>query len=183
MENKKTIVDIENLFKKDLHKFLMSVGMIDERLPEAPDIENLWQRVGESYLPDGIREFAQYPTVSLGWMMFIGMAIAKYWDTDWAIYSKVDDIYKYIRDKRDFDHLDDYVCESVLFLMPNEHERLTKIVGECASRTYNMLYHLHLEPGSPEAFQAYVSALHQMYLMGMAIELHHLGYHMTALNS
>lgn len=182
MENKRNIEEVEELFRKDLHKYLMSVGTVDERLPEAPDIEELWQKVGESYLPDGMREFAEYPTVSLGWMMFVGMAITKYWDADWELYSKVDDIYKYLRDQRDFDHLDDYVCESVLLLSEEEHEKMAKVVGECASRTYSMLYHQHLEPGTPEAFQAYVSALHQMYLMGMAMELRRLGYHMTALN-
>lgn len=182
MENKRNIEEVEELFRQDLHKYLMSVGMVDERLPEAPDIEELWQKVGDSYLPDGMREFAEYPTVSLGWMMFVGMAITKYWDADWELYSKVDDIYKYLRDQRDFDHLDDYVCESVLLLSEEEHEKMAKVVGECASRTYSMLYHQHLEPGTPEAFQAYVSALHQMYLMGMAMELRRLGYHMTALN-
>lgn len=182
MENKRNIEEVEELFRQDLHKYLMSVGMVDERLPEAPDIEELWQKVGESYLPDGMREFAEYPTVSLGWMMFVGMAITKYWDADWELYSKVDDIYKYLRDQRGFDHLDDYVCESVLLLSEEEHEKMAKVVGECASRTYSMLYHQHLEPGTPEAFQAYVSALHQMYLMGMAMELRRLGYHMTALN-
>ena len=30
-------------------------------LPEAPDLEELWQKVGESYLPDAIREFAKPP--------------------------------------------------------------------------------------------------------------------------
>lgn len=182
MEKKRNIAEVEELFRQDLHKYLMSVGMVDERLPEAPDIEELWQKVGESYLPDGMREFAEYPTVSLGWMMFVGMAITKYWDADWELYSKVDDIYKYLRDQRDFDHLDDYVCESVLLFSEEEHEKMAKVVGECASRTYSMLYHQHLEPGTPEAFQAYVSALHQMYLMGMAMELRRLGYHMTALN-
>ena len=30
-----------------------------------------------------------------------------------------------------------------------------------------------------EAFRGYVAALHQLYLMGMAMELKRLGYHMT----
>lgn len=182
MNEKKDITQIEQLFKEDLHKYLLAKGKVDERLPEAPDIEELWRSIGESYLPDGMREFNAYPTVSLGWMMFIGMAVAKYWDTDWELYSKVGDLYKYLRDQRDFDHLDDYICENVLLLSAKEHQELTRIVGECASRTYNMLYHQHLEAGTPEAFQAYVSALHQMYLMGMAMELNRLGYHMTKLN-
>ena len=35
--------DKEQLFRDDLHQFLLSVDMIDERLPEAPDLEELWQ--------------------------------------------------------------------------------------------------------------------------------------------
>ncbi len=78
--------------------------------------------------------------------------------------------------------MDDYICEKVLLLAEEDHAMMTKTVGECASRTYNQLYHQHLEPGTPEAFQGYVSALHQMYLMGMSMELKRLGYHMTKLN-
>ena len=139
MEPKKYDINIEQLFRDDLHQYLLSIGMVDERLPEAQDIEELWQKIGESYLPDGMREFRDYPTVSLGWMMFVGMAIAKYWDTDWELYSKVDDLYKYLRDQRDFDHMDEYVCEKVLLLDEEQQATMAKTVGECASRTYNLL--------------------------------------------
>lgn len=37
---------IEQVFKEDLHQYLLSVGRIDERLPEAPDIEALWAKIG-----------------------------------------------------------------------------------------------------------------------------------------
>lgn len=102
---------IELVFKEDLHQYLLSVGRIDERLPEAPDIEALWAKIGESYLPDAMREFGKYPTVALGWIMFVGMAIAKYWDEDWELYGKVENLYIYLRDRIDFDHMDDYICE------------------------------------------------------------------------
>ena len=175
-----TPLNFEKIFHDDLYQYLLSRNMVDERQPEAPDLEDLWQSIGESYMADGVREYnTGYPSVSLGWMMFIGMAVAKYWDVEWEIYSKVPDLYVYLRDRVDFDHMDDYICENVLLLTEEEHTLTTKIVGECASRTYNLLYHQHLEPGTPEAFQGYVSALHQMYLMGMSMELKRLGYHMT----
>lgn len=110
---------IELVFKEDLHQYLLSVGRIDERLPEAPDIETLWAKIGESYLPDAMREFGKYPTVALGWIMFVGMAIAKYWDEDWELYGKVENLYIYLRDRIDFDHMDDYICEKVLLLDEN----------------------------------------------------------------
>ena len=55
MDNKNDIKNLEQIFHNDLHKYLLSIGKVDERLPEAPDIEELWQKIGESYLPDGMR--------------------------------------------------------------------------------------------------------------------------------
>ena len=80
---------IELVFKEDLHQYLLSVGRIDERLPEAPDIETLWAKIGESYLPDAMREFGKYPTVALGWIMFVGMANEKYLNTAGEVYGQV----------------------------------------------------------------------------------------------
>ena len=57
METKKDDNSIEQQIHNDLHQYLLSRGMVDERLPQAPDIEELWTKVGESYLPDGMREF------------------------------------------------------------------------------------------------------------------------------
>ena len=78
------IKEFEKGLQTDLHKYLVSIGKVDKILPETPDLEDTWPEVRDAYLPDGIREFADYPVVSLGWMMFIGMAVAKYWDEDWA---------------------------------------------------------------------------------------------------
>ena len=96
MEEKK---NFEAIFKEDLYQYLLGIDKVDAHLPEAPDLEELWQKVGESYLPDAIREFAKYPTVSLGWIMYVGMALAKYWDEDWELYSKVENHYEYLRDR------------------------------------------------------------------------------------
>ena len=39
-----------------------------------------------------------------------------------------------------------------------------------------------VEPGTKEALQAYLDSLHQMYLMGMAVQLNAMGYKMLGLN-
>ncbi len=113
--------------------------------------------------------------------MFVGMAIAKYWDEDWELYGKVENLYIYLRDRIDFDHMDDYICEKVLLLDEYAHKGLSNIVAECAARTYNTLIHQGLEPGTEAAFRGFITALHQMYLMGAAIQLNSMGYHMTRL--
>ena len=107
------------------------------------------------------------------------MALAKMWDTEWEIYSKIDDVYAYMRGKRGYDGLDEYIREEVLLLAGADYVGLEKLVGECAARVYNALRRQNIEPGTREAFNAYVACLHQLYLMGIAVQLKRMGYHMT----
>ena len=169
----------EDIIRQDLHQFLLSMKEVDERLPECPDVEEKWEEIARSYIPDGIREFNDYPTASLGWMMYIGMAVAKFWDAEWEIYSKLPDLYTYMRDKRGYDSMDEYIREEALLLSGTDYTVVEKLAGECSSRVYNALMHQHLEPGTKEAFNAYVSCLHQLYLFGAAMQLKRMGYHMT----
>lgn len=172
----------EQRLHDDLHRYLLGMKVVDERLPECPDVEGRWKQLIEAYLPDGIREFAAYPTVSLGWMMFIGMAVAYMWDKDWMRYNADPQLYELLRDARGYDAMDDHIMEDVLRLDENGRRKTQDIVAECASRTDNMLRHEHIQPGTKEAFQAYTQCLHQLYLMGMAMQLSAMGYHMTPLN-
>jgi len=169
----------EEILRSDLHQFLLSIKEVDERLPECPDVEEKWEQLAQAYIPDGIREFQAFPSASLGWMMYIGMAVAKMWDTEWEIYSKIDDLYVYMRDKRGYDSMDEYIREEVLLLQGVDYEVLEKLVGECASRVYNALVRQNIEPGTKDAFKGYVACLHQLYLMGAAMQLNRMGYHMT----
>lgn len=172
----------EEIVHKDLHQYLLSMKEVDERLPECPDVIDKWKDIAQAYLPDGIREFICYPTASLGWMMFLGMAIAKCWDTEWEIYSKLPDVYAYIRDKRGYDEMDEYILEEVLLLKDDDYKATDKLVGECASRVHHALMRQQIEPGTKEAFYAYVTCLRQLYLFGVATQLHRMGYHMTKVN-
>ena len=111
------------------------------------------------------------------------MALAKYWDEDWIKYSEEggEKIYLRLRDARGYDNLDDYILEDVLGLNPEEAEKTSSIVGECAARVLSALQHSGIEPGTAEAVRAYEASLHQLYMMGVAMELNALGYHMTAI--
>ena len=173
------IQQFEDKLREDLHQYLLTMKEVDERQPDCPDVENKWEEIARSYLPDGIREFKDYPTSSLGWMMYIGMAVAAYWDTQWDVYADMTDIYTYMRDKRGYDALDEYVREEVLQLTGAEYDALERLVGECASRIYNALWRQNFEPGTKTAFDGYVACLHQMYLAGVAMQLRRMGYRMV----
>lgn len=163
----------------DLHRFLVGRGAVDERLPECPDVEGKWPAIAQAYLPDGAREFADYPVASLGWMMFIAMAVAKFWDTDWHRYDAIEDLYLLLRDKRGFDNMDEYILDEVLDAHGDDAERIQTLVGDCAERAKRALFRLDIEPGTADAFKGYVACLQCMYQLGMAVQLKSMGYHMT----
>lgn len=182
-EDKKQIVTLfEEKVRQDLTAFLQKKGSLDAKVPECPDVEGKWADIGAAYLPDGIKEFRDYPVTSLGWIMFVGMAMAYYWDTDWEKYSRMGDWYETLRDMDGYDNLDTSVVEVLLGYSGEKAEKIIGNVAECASRTYTMLTHSHIEPGTDIAFGCYVAALHQLYMVGMAVELNALGYHMTPLS-
>lgn len=176
------IEQFELALHKDLKQCLVEKGEVDEHLPECPDVEDRWNAIAEAYLPDGIREYQQFPTASIGWMMYIGMAIARFWDEDWNIYGNIANLYALLRGKRGYDSLDEYVREDVLLLRGQEYDDLENLVSECATRTNDMLQHQGIEPGTVEAMKGYVACLRQMYLMGMWMQLHRMGYHMTKIS-
>ena len=169
----------EEKLHNDLFQYLLSMKEVDQHMPECPDVEEKWEEIAKAYIPDGIREFQDYPSASLGWMMYIGMAVAKMWDTEWEIYSKIEDLYAHMRDKRGYDSMDEYIREELLLLQGDDYTMLEKVVGECASRVYNALMRQHIEPGTKAAFEAFVACLHQLYLFGAAMQLKRMGYHMT----
>lgn len=165
--------------KEDLHRYLLGQGCVEQVLPDTPDIEEKWKEIAEAYLPDGMREFAAYPTVSLGWMMYVGMAVAAMWDKDWPHYAALDNLYLYLRDQRGYDTMDEYILEEVLSLDESGRKQTERFVAECASRTNSQLLHAPFQPGTKEAFEAYVTCLQQLYMMGAAASLKQLGYRMT----
>lgn len=176
------IYHFEQALAADLTQYLLSHHLIDAHLPDAPDLEQLWPTLAQAYLPDALREMNAYPVTTLGWMMYIGMAMARYWDDDWAVYSAVPgNLYEYMLRKTDYDHLDEYISSHVLMLSDADAEALSALVAECASRTLHALSHAPFEAGTPQAFRAFIAALHTLYRFGLFIELRTLGYHMTQL--
>jgi phosphoserine phosphatase len=86
-----------------------------------------------------------------------------------------------MRDRRDYDSMEEYIREDVQLLRGIAYTVLERVTGEWASRVYNALMHQRIEPGTKEAFDAYVACLHQLYLFGVAMQLKRMGYHMTKL--
>ena len=159
------------------------------QLLPSPDLDDKWEEIAQPYMGDAIKEIAKYPTVALGWMMYLGMAVAHYWDVDWAVYGKISGLYEYIRDKRGFDCMDEYVRETVLGFKPeanipngqmqNDYDATEELVRMLATICLTQIRREQIEPQSPLAFRVYVRSIHALYVIGASVELHRLGYKMT----
>ena len=84
--------------------------------------------------------------------------------------------------KRGYDEMDEYILEEVLEFDEEKCKKVTDIVAECACITNTFLRNQNIEPGTKAAVEAYFECLHQLYLMGMAMQLNDMGYKMLGLN-
>ncbi len=92
-----------------LLRLCTEMGALNGQLLETPDLETVWEAVAQPYVADALPEIPQYPTVAIGWMGFVGMALAHLWETGWAPCAQHPErIYPALRNARGFDALDDH---------------------------------------------------------------------------
>lgn len=178
MEQKEYLDKFEQTLTRELLKVATQQNRLGGELLPSPDLDDKWEQLAESYMADAIKEIAKYPTVALGWMMYLGMAVAHYWDTDWQLYGSMDNLYEFIRDKRGFDCMDEYIREKVIGIHPAEAEyfNLEEFVRISSTLCLTHIRREGVEPQSPMAFHIYVRSIHALYIVGSSVELHRLGY-------
>lgn len=165
----------ENLMQHML-KLTTSMQLLNGQLLESEDIAAKWEIVAPAYVADAVKEIAAYPTVALGWSMYLGMAVAHYWDEDWTVYGNVPNLYEYVRDKRGFDYMDEVVRGDILMLKGTDYAEMERIVQGCAQQVLDKIRFEQIEPQSPMAFHVYARSVKVLYRIGVAVELKRLGY-------
>lgn len=161
---------------QNLLKMLTNMKMLNGQLLSTPDITEKWEQVAPGYIADAVKEIAKYPTVSLGWAMYLGMAIAHYWDDDWEFYGPKTNLYEYLRDIRGFDYMDEVVRGNILQLEGAAFDELETVVQSCSQQALAQIRHEQIEPQSAMAFHVYVRSIKVLYELGAAVELKALGY-------
>lgn len=167
---------------QQLLKALTNNNLLEGKLLETDDLNDVWQRIAPTYVADAVKEIAKYPNVALGWAMYLGMACAQYWDKEWEVYGKLPNIYEYIRDKRGFDFLDEVVRADILLLEGEDFRKAEETVQNCAQQALNLLRHEQIEPQSPMAFHVFARSIRVLYKLGAAIQLKKLGYKFQRVN-
>lgn len=185
MEQLEYLNQYETRLEQELTQMLQSRNELPAQgpLPQTPDITDLWHDLAPSYCADAMKEIQKYPLVALGWAMYVGMAIARYWDDDWATYSKHPNLYEHLRDVRGFDYLDE-VVRNDLYQMPmgsTEFTQCEALVRSCAQMAKDKIRHEQIEPSTPMAFHVYARSIKVLYRVGAAIGLKRLGYSMQAM--
>ncbi len=161
-------------FREDLTHFLLSVctgnGSLKGTLLNTPDIDEAWVRLAPPFFGDAVREFNKYPEFCLGCAGYLGMAVAFYWDKDWARYREVP--YEHILGDRGFDNLDDHITEDIL----KDSKHCVPLMQSTAASAYHFLLREGPEPGTAEAYRMFLVTVEVMFKIGAAMELNRLGY-------
>lgn len=158
------------------------LGLLEGRLLETPDISDKWHGMAPEYVADAVKEFNQYPTVALGWAMYMGMAVARYWDEDWQIYDQLPNLYLHVRDKRGFDYLDEVVRGDILGLKAQDYTLCEDQVRTCSQFVFDQMRHEQIESGSVMAFHVFARSIKVLYKIGAAVELRRSGYNLVAVS-
>lgn len=163
-------------------KLCTDLKLLEGKLLETPDITDKWHDMAPEYVADAVKEFTQYPTVALGWAMYMGMAVARYWDEDWTIYNQLPNLYLHVRDKRGFDYLDEVVRGDILGLKDKAYTACEDQVRSCSQFVLDQMRHEQIEAGSAMAFHVFARSIKVLYKIGAAVELRRCGYNLVAMN-
>lgn len=172
----------QDRLEQTLLKICTEAGTLESTLLRSDDIDQKWKEFAPEYIADGVREIANYPTVSVAWAGYIGMAVACWWNRDWNKYK--DQTYNSLKGPHGFDDMDDHIMSAILGIVPGtkDFSRITSIMQSCAEAAVNSIRQEHIEPQSPRAFYVYARTVQVMFSIGAALELYRLGYEFRKLN-
>ena len=157
-------------------------GMLDGKMLMVEELNEKWRTSAPEYMVDAVKEIAAYPTVSLAWAAYLGMAIAYGWDADWEKFAKMP--YSEFYGPRKFDDMDENILENILGLnlQSKEATKIEDVIRQCAEVALSQIRRSAIEPQSPMAFHTFARACKVLFRIGAAIELHRLGYKFERIN-
>ena len=167
--------------EKEMLRICTDAGMLEGILLRSEDIDQKWKELAPEYIADGVKEIAAYPTVSIAWAGYIGMAVACWWNRDWKRLK--DQPYSVLLGPNGFDDMDDHILKDILGLLPEgkQAQQITAVMQSCAQTAVTFIRQEQIEPQSKRAFYVYARAVQVMFSVGAAVELCRLGFEMKKL--
>ena len=181
MEDQLYYTMFQERLEKEMLRICTDAGMLEGILLRSEDIDQKWKELAPEYIADGVKEIAAYPTVSIAWAGYIGMAVACWWNRDWKRLK--DQPYSVLLGPNGFDDMDDHILKDILGLLPEgkQAQQITAVMQSCAQTAVTFIRQEQIEPQSKRAFYVYARAVQVMFSVGAAVELCRLGYEMKKL--
>lgn len=166
----------ESQLLDEMLRLATSRMLLDGTLLSSEDIDYRWRELAPEYMADAVKEIAQYPTVSVAWAGYLGMAVANGWDKDWAKTQKAS--YQSFYGNDGFDDMDEHIMRDIMGLRldSDSAQWIEKTIRVCAQTSVSRIRHEGIEPQSPMAFHIFARATKVMFRIGAAMELKRLGY-------
>lgn len=166
----------EEKIQAELLRICTSHGLLGGVLLATDDVTDHWDVLAPEYVADAVGQIADYPTVSVAWAGYLGLAIAHGWDKNWQACSHAP--YTSYYGSQGFDDMDEHIVQHVLGLSleSKEASQLEAVIRSCAQTAVTLIRREQIEPQSPMAFHVFARAVKVMYRIGAALELKRLGY-------
>ena len=166
----------EEKIMNELLRICTSRKMLNGTLLATDDVNGRWEALAPEYVADAVTQIADYPTVSIAWAGYLGMAVAHGWDKNWQECLKTP--YNAYYGEQGFDDMDEHIVQHVLGLSldSKQAQDIEAIIRTCAQTAVTLIRREQIEPQSPMAFHVFARAVKVMYRIGAALELKRLGY-------
>ncbi len=166
----------EERLQLELLKLCNKAGFLDTVLAESEDITDKWNDYATPYMADAIEQVNDYPNASIAWPAFMGMAVAKWWDTDWL--ANQNNPYEKLYGPEQWDDMDDHIMVDILGypLGSPEEKEIRDITITCAEMAISMIMKEDFEPCSEKAFYMLARTMKVMYKIGAGMQLKRMGY-------
>lgn len=182
MVNKVYLENFESRIMDELLRLCTQYKVLEGTLLATDDIDARWHELAPEYVDDAVPNIADYPTVAIAWAGYLGMAVAHYWDADWASHSK--DEYKAYYGEQGFDDMDEHIVRDIIgfHLESQEAKNIEQMMRRLGEQALTLIRRENIEPQSPMAFHVFARAIKVMFRIGASMELKRLGYKFEQVN-
>ena len=172
----------EEKIQNELLRVCTSRGMLSGTLLATDDVTGHWEVLAPEYVADAVGQIADYPTVSVAWAGYLGLAMAHGWDANWEACVRTE--YKQYYGEQGFDDMDEHIVRDIIgfHLESQEAKKIEEMMRRLGETALTLIRRERIEPQSPMAFHVYARVVKVMFKIGAAIELKRLGYKFEQVN-
>lgn len=176
------LIRFEEKMQDDLLRLATSRNMLKGVLLATEDIDEQWKILAPEYMGDAVPQIAHYPTVSVAWAAYLGMAVAYGWDADWETFLKMP--YQSYYGEQGFDDMDEHIVRDLLRIPLDSRtaKELEETIRQCGEKAVDLIRYEQIPPQSEMAFHVFARACKAMYKIGAAIQLKRMGYNFEKVN-